>query len=56
MAAVVRDGQVQNVNFCPNVHISELTYIWKLLGYTSGTCLKNKQLVPRYVHTHLLFR
>jgi hypothetical protein len=30
----------QNVDFCLNVHISDLTYIWKLIVYTSGTCVK----------------
>jgi hypothetical protein len=40
MAAVVREWRCTNVDFCLNVHISDLTYIWKLLVYTLGTCLK----------------
>jgi hypothetical protein len=35
------NGHAQNVDFCLNVHISDLTYIWKLIVYTLGTCLKN---------------
>jgi hypothetical protein len=35
-----QNGDAQNVDFCLNVHISDLTYIWKLIVYILGTCLK----------------
>jgi hypothetical protein len=40
MAPLFMNGDAQNVDFCRNVHISDLTYIWKLIVYTLGTCLK----------------